>query len=63
MMTDDKHWPALLELIKKDGFHAHCMSRNHDSGALYSCAVILGGYVIAEDGLIYSPDCVFRETY
>jgi hypothetical protein len=62
-MESDKHWPALLELIKKDGFTAHCMSRNHDSGALYSCALILGGYVIAEDGSLYPPDCVIRLTH
>ena len=55
-LEDDRDWPALKALIKKNGFMAHCMSRNHDSGVLQSCAFILGNYVIAEDGFIYSAD-------
>jgi hypothetical protein len=60
-LEDDLYWPALKTLIQKNGFMATCMGHYHDSGALQSCAFILGGYVIAEDGCIYSPDHIHRD--
>jgi hypothetical protein len=59
-MKNDPHWPALLNLIRTNGFEAHCMSPSGDSGVLQYCAVIVGGYVIAEDGAIYPPEDIHR---
>jgi hypothetical protein len=63
MNKHEKHWLELLLLIKEHGFDAHCMSSDHSSGSLKSCAVVLGGYVITEDGFIFPPDCVIRQIY
>ncbi len=61
-MNQDQHWQNLLSLIKSDGFWAHCLSNSGDSGVLTRCAVVLGGYVITEDGDIYPPNSVIRDT-
>jgi hypothetical protein len=57
-LSKQKNWPYLHHLIIQLGVQANCMSASHDSGALINCLHIAGGYVIAEDGFIYSPDDV-----
>lgn len=59
-MNKNQHWPTLLNLIRQNGFWANCMSTSGDSCILQRCAIIVGGYVIGEDGSVYPPEDVHR---
>jgi rubredoxin len=47
---------ALTRLIHKNGFLVHTFSRSGDSGVLCRGIELIGGFLLAEDGDICSPE-------